>query len=161
MADKVAVAQAPTAVTPLGSHWLWTWALAVPVTTTHRAEALAFVEWATSKEYIELVASRYGWAVAPPGTRKSTYDQQEYLHAAPFARLTLASILSADPRHSTMEPVPYTGVSIVVIPQYPNIGTQVGQLLAAALTGLMSPDQALATSQVVTERIMRRAGYLH
>jgi len=30
VADKVAFAQAPTAVTPKGANWLWAWALAIP-----------------------------------------------------------------------------------------------------------------------------------
>jgi sorbitol/mannitol transport system substrate-binding protein len=161
VADEVAVTSAPVAVTPLGSHLLWTWALAIPSTSRHSAQALEFLEWATSKQYVQLVGQTYGWTLVPPGTRKSTYEQPEYLRAAPFAQLTLDSILTADPRRATLDPVPYVGIQFVGIPQFPNIGTQVGQLIAAALTGLESTDQVLATSQAVTERVMRRAGYIH
>ncbi len=161
VANTVAVTSAPVAVTPRGSHLLWTWALAIPSTSRHSAQALEFVQWATSKQYVQLVAKTYGWTLAPPGTRKSTYEQAEYLRAAPFAQLTLDSILTADPRRATLDPVPYVGIQFVGIPQFPNIGTQVGQLIAAAVTGLETTDQVLATSQAVTERVMRRAGYIH
>ena len=161
VADKVAVSSAPIAVTPRGSHWLWTWALAIPSTSQHSRQAIEFVEWATSKQYIQLAAKNYGWAVAPPGTRKSTYEQADYLRAAPFAQLTLDSILTANPRRSTLQPVPYVGIQFAGIPQFPNIATQVGQLIAAALTGLESTDQVLTTSQTVAQRVMRRSGYIH
>jgi sorbitol/mannitol transport system substrate-binding protein len=160
VANNVAVTSAPVAVTPRGSHLLWTWALAIPSTSRHSAQALEFVQWATSKQYVQLVGETYGWTLVPPGTRKSTYEQAQYLRAAPFAQLTLDSILTADPRRATLDPVPYVGIQFVGIPQFPNIGTQVGQLIAAAVTGLETTDQVLATSQAVTERVMRRAGYI-
>ena len=47
--------------------------------------AKSFVKWATSKEYVQLVGETEGWVAAPPGTRKSTYDNPEYQKAAPFA----------------------------------------------------------------------------
>jgi sorbitol/mannitol transport system substrate-binding protein len=33
VADKIAFAAAPVAVTPKGSHWLWPWSLAIPTTS--------------------------------------------------------------------------------------------------------------------------------
>jgi len=60
VADKVAFAQAPTQATPKGANWLWAWALAVPNGTKKSAEAQKFIAWATSKEYIELVAKTNG-----------------------------------------------------------------------------------------------------
>ena len=41
--------------------------------------------WATSADYIKLVGQTNGWVVVPPGTRQSTYDNPQYLAAAPFA----------------------------------------------------------------------------
>ncbi len=160
VAPNVGFAPAPVAVTPHGAQWLWFWALAVPSSSKHAAAAVTFIEWATSKQYIELVANAEGWAHVPPGTRQSTYQQPQYVAAAPFAELTYHSILAADPLHPTEKPVPYTGIQCVVTPSFPTIGNQVGQLIAAALVGSMSVDQALQEAQKATERVERRTGVL-
>ena len=99
-----------------------------------------FIAWATSKHYTELVASKEGWANVPPGTRTSLYKNPEYLKAAPFAQMTLASINAADPTHPTVKPVPYTGVQFVAIPEFQGIATDVGQDFSAALAGTMTVD---------------------
>ena len=82
---KVGYATAPIAVTPKGSHWLWSWAFAHSAGAKSPEAAEKFALWATSKEYIALGAADTGWATVPPGTRKSTYDNAEYQKAAPFA----------------------------------------------------------------------------
>ena len=156
VADKVAFAPAPIARTPTGQQWLWSWALAVPVSSKHPNEAKQFVRWATSKDYIKLVAKTHGWTVVPPGTRKSTYEEPEYRKAAPFADMVLKAILAADPNHPTAKPVPYTGIQFVGIPEFPVIGTQVGQQIASAQVGNTTVDKALEAAQSRTERIMRR-----
>lgn len=99
-----------------------------------------------------------GVANVPPGTRASTYSEA-YLAAAPFARVTLESLKRVDPNHPTLKPVPYVGIQLVTIPEFQAIGTQVGKLFSAALTGQMSSDQALAAAQQSTAREMKRAGY--
>ena len=159
VADKVAYAVAPTGTVPNGAQWLWSWALGVPASTKHAAEAKAFVEWATSKEYIELVAKSEGWTAVPPGTRTWTYEQPEYQAAAPFAKLTLQAIQQADPIHSWAKPIPYQGVQFVGIPEFQAIGTYVGQQVASALAGKTTPEKALEAAQSFTERTMARAGY--
>jgi sorbitol/mannitol transport system substrate-binding protein len=158
VADAVGFAPAPVAVTPRGAQWLWFWALAVPSSTKHADAAIKFVEWATSREYIRLVAQTDGWAAVPPGTRRSTYEQPEYLAAAPFAGLVYRSIMAADPLHPTLDPVPYTGIQVVVIPAFPTIGNQVGQILAGALVGNSTVDEALHKAQAATERVIQRMG---
>jgi sorbitol/mannitol transport system substrate-binding protein len=160
VADKVAFAPAPIAKVPNGAQWLWSWGLGIPASSKHPKEAKQFIQWATSRDYVQLVAKSDGWAAVPPGTRKSTYDQPEYRKAAPFAELTLKAILAADPTHPTAKPVPYTGVQYVAIPEFQSLGTQVGQTIAAALVGKTTVDQALKSSQSTTERTMRRAGYV-
>ena len=132
VAGTVGFAPAPVARTPVGARWLWFWALAVPSSSRHPEAALQFIEWATSKSYIQLVAGQRGWAAIPPGTRTSTYQEPAYLAAAPFAALTYQSILAADPLHPTEKPVPYTGIQCPVLPTFPTIGNQVGQLIASA-----------------------------
>src|SRR5450755_103283 len=61
VADKVAFAQAPTAVTPKGANWLWAWALAIPAGSQKVDAAQKFITCATSKDYINLVAKEAGW----------------------------------------------------------------------------------------------------
>lgn len=158
VSDLVGFASAPVAKTPKGAQWLWFWGLAVPSSSRHAADAIKFVEWATSKDYIRLVARTSGWLSVPPGTRQSTYQQAQYLAAAPFAELTYRSILAADPLHPTKQPVPYTGIQFVVIPSFPTIGNQVGQLIASALVGNISVTEALHKAQAATNRVLNRTG---
>ncbi len=159
VADKVGFALAPDNGLGKRGNWLWAWTLAVPSSSQKSAAAMKFIAWATSKEYSELVASKKGWAKVPPGTRTSLYANEKYMSAAPFAQITLDSILSADPVNPTVKPVPYVGVQFVAIPEFQGIGTSVGQQFAAALTGQISVDQALKNSQRLTERVMRKARY--
>ncbi len=158
VAGTVGFAPAPVAVTPRGAQWLWFWGLGVPSATHHPEAAAAFVQWATSREYIRLVADRYGWAAVPPGTRRSTYEQPQYLASAPFAGLVYRSILAADPLHPTLKTVPYTGIQCIVLPAFPTIGNQVGQLIAAALVGNTTVDEGLHQAQAATQRVVNRMG---
>ena len=59
------------------SGWLWSWALAMESASKHKSAAWQFMDWATSKAYIDYAASKNGWASVPPGTRVSTYQQPE------------------------------------------------------------------------------------
>ena len=49
------------------------------------------------------------------------------MKAAPFAKLTQASIDAANPNKPTVQPVPYVGVQFAAIPEFQAIGTAVGQ----------------------------------
>ena len=160
VADSLGFAPAPVAKTPKGSHWLWSWALAIPASSENQDAAREFITWATSQEYIELVGETQGWTSVPPGTRESTYANEQYTDAAPFADFVLQAIQDADPTDSTLEPNPYVGVQFVGIPEFQSIGTQVGQTIAAALTGDTTVEQALESAQRATERTMQRAGYI-
>ena len=159
VAKDVAFAQSPIAITKRGANWLWAWALAIPKGTKQSADAGKFIEWATSKEYIELVAKTNGWASVPTGTRTSTYENKNFLNAAVFAEAELKAILSADPANSTQDPTPYQGVQFAAIPEFQGIGTAVGQQMSAALAGNISVEEALAASQKAADREMRKAGY--
>ena len=96
---------------------------------------------------------------APPGTRKSTYDNPKYQEAAPFAQIVYESIANADITKPTKDPVPYVGIQYVAIPEFQGIGTTVGQQIAAALAGQVTVEEALETAQSSVERTMRQAGY--
>ena len=159
VADKTAFAAAPVQVTSNGSGWFWAWALGIPSSSKKAEAAKSFVKWATSKDYIKIVGQEVGWVSAPPGTRKSTYDNPEYQKAAPFAKVVYEAVSSADITKPTKDPVPYIGIQYVAIPEFQGIGTAVGQQIAAALSGQSTVDQALETAQRSTERTMKQAGY--
>jgi sorbitol/mannitol transport system substrate-binding protein len=159
IAGKVDYAPMPSGEDLAAPTWLWSWNLAVPASTKHADAAMKFIRWATSKDYIRLVAKTEGWIAVPPGTRQSTYDAPEYRQAAPFAGFVLNAINTAagsDPASR-----PYGGAQFVAIPEYQGIGTQVGQTIAATLTGQETVDAALEDAQAHTDRTMRQAGYVH
>jgi sorbitol/mannitol transport system substrate-binding protein len=159
VADKVAFAQAPVAVTPKGANWLWAWALAIPAGSQKVDAAQTFIKWATSKDYIKLVAKEEGWGSVPTGTRKSTYATPEFVKAARFAEAEKKAIDTANPNDSTLPKSPYVGVQYAAIPEFQAIGVAVGQQMSAALSGKVTVDQALKTSQTAAEREMKKAGY--
>jgi len=159
VADKVGFALAPDAGLGKRANWLWAWALAIPAGTQKEAAAKKFIEWATSKDYLELVASKEGWANVPPGSRTSLYENPDY-QKVPFAKMTLDSINAADPNNPAVDPVPYVGIQFASIPEWQAIGTAVGQQFSAALAGNVSADEALANAQALAERELKRAGYI-
>jgi len=160
VADSVGYALAPDMGLGKRGNWLWAWNLAIPAGTEKEDAAKKFIAWATSKDYTALVAEKEGWANVPPGTRTSLYENQDYLDAAPFAQMTLESINAADPQNPTVDPVPYVGVQFVAIPEFQGIGTAVGQQFSAALAGQVTAEQALQSAQQLTEREMKKAGYI-
>jgi sorbitol/mannitol transport system substrate-binding protein len=159
VADKVGFALAPDNGLGKRGNWLWAWSLAIPTSSEKQDAAKTFISWATGPAYATLVAGNEGWANVPPGTRTSLYENQEYLAAAPFAQMTLDSILSADPTNPTVQPVPYTGVQFVAIPEFAGIANQVGQQFSDALAGNQTAEEALAKAQALTTEEMEAAGY--
>src|SRR5450631_3875155 len=159
VADKVAFAQGPYSVTQKGANWLWAWELAIPAGTKNADAAQKFINWATSKEYIALVAKEKGWASVPTGTRKSTYANPAFQKAAKFADAEKKAIDSANPNDSTLPKSPYVGVQFAAIPEFQAIGIAVGQQMSAALAGKVTVDEALKSSQNSADREMRKGGY--
>ena len=158
VADSVGFALAPDTGMGKRSNWLWAWALAIPAGTQQEDAAKQFIEWATSKDYIELVAANEGWANVPPGARTSLYENPEY-QKVPFAQMTLDSILSADPNNSTVNPSPYVGIQFAAIPEFAGIATEVSQEFSAVYAGQQTIDEALAKAQALTNDAMEAAGY--
>ena len=159
VADKVGFALAPNSEgVDKRANWLWAWALAIPAGTQKEDAAKQFIEWATSKDYIELVAENEGWANVPPGARTSLYENPNYKDI-PFAQMTLKSILAADPENCCVKPTPYTGIQFVAIPEFAGIATQVSQEFSAVYAGQQSVDEALAKAQAFTAEEMEAAGY--
>ena len=157
--DRVGFALAPDKGLGKRGNWLWAWSLAIPAGSQKVEAAKKFINWATSKDYLALVASKEGWANVPPGTRTSLYENPEYAKV-PFAQMTLDSINSADPTNPAVDPVPYVGIQFVAIPEFQGIATAVGQQFSAALAGQISADVALKNAQDLTERAMKKAGYI-
>ncbi len=159
VADKVGFALAPNSEgVDKRANWLWAWALAIPAGTQQEDAAKQFIEWATSKDYIELVAENEGWANVPPGARTSLYENPNYKEV-PFANMTLESILMADPQNCCAQPTPYTGIQFVAIPEFAGIATQVSQEFSAVYAGQQTVDEALAKAQAFTAEEMEAAGY--
>ncbi|MGY4494186.1 ABC transporter substrate-binding protein [Pseudomonas sp. TE3610] len=158
VADSVGFTYAPHEKTDKGSAWLYSWALAIPTSSKAKDAAGTFTQWATSQAYAKLVADKDGIANVPPGTRASTYSDA-YMKAAPFAKITLESLKTVDPKNPSAKPVPYVGIQLVTIPEFQGIGTQVGKLFSGALVGTSTVEKALADAQATTEREMKRAGY--
>lgn len=160
VAESLGFAPAPVGLISKGSPWLWTWALAMPSSVKTPDEALKFITWATSKDYIKRVAQQEGWVAVPPGTRTSTYQTPNYQAVAPFADFVLSAIQRADLTNPAVKPVPYTGIQYVGIPEFPAIGTQVGQNIAKILTGEITIERALTESQRLVADQMRASGYI-
>ncbi|WP_193141891.1 sugar ABC transporter substrate-binding protein [Meridianimarinicoccus sp. MJW13] len=158
VADKVGFALAPNAGMGKNSNWLWAWALAIPAGTQNEDAAMAFIEWSTSKDYLALVAENEGWANVPPGTRASLYETPEY-QEVPFAKMTLESILTADPNNPTVDPVPYVGVQFAAIPEWAGLAGQIGQEFSAALAGQQTAEEALEKAQAIASEELEAAGY--
>ncbi len=158
VADSVGFALAPDNGLGKRSNWLWAWALAIPAGTQNEDAAKEFIEWATSTSYIELVAEKEGWANVPPGARISLYENENYKDV-PFAKMTLDSILSADPNNSTVDPSPYVGVQFAAIPEFAGIATDVSQEFSAAYAGQQTIEEALEKAQAITNDAMEAAGY--
>ena len=159
VADKVGFASLPTGSFKGGPTWLWSWNLAIPASSTHAEAASTFIQWATSKDYIQLVAKTDGWVNIPPGTRSSSYQSPDYQKVAPFSSFVLKAIESSNPSGQTAQPRPYVGAQFVDITPFQGIGTQVGQTIASILAGSTSVDSGLSAANAATNRVIRQAGY--
>ena len=157
--DQVAYAQSPNAGNAAGANWLWAWAMAIPAGSPNAEAAADFIEWATSKDYVQAVGNHpeFGWGSVPTGQRASTYALPEFQAVAGFAAAEMAAIDSAAPEASALKP--YVGVQFAAIPEFPQVGSAVAQEMAAALSGAKTVEEALAASQAAADEIMKEAGY--
>ena len=133
--------------------WLWSWALAIPRTSTKSALAWRYIAWATGPHYVQEAGPRIagGWAAIPPGTRRSTYEIPAYRRAArAFAEPTLAAIESApiDDPGTTRRPG-NPGVQYVGVPQFQDVGNQCTEQFAAVIRGRSRIGAALANCENV------------
>ena len=155
VAGKVGYAFAPVAKTDY-SGWLYTWSLGIPVSSDKKDAAWKFISWMTDKNYMRTVGEELGWERVPPGSRKSTYQIPEYAKISQaYGQLTLDSIDHTDSTHPTVQPVPYTGVQFLAIPEFQDLGTRVSQQISAAIAEQKSAEEALAQSQKYAEVVGR------
>ena len=148
---KMGYAHAPIVKTK-ESGWLWSWNLAVPANTQNKDAAVKFIKWATSKEYHQLVGSKLGWSLVPPGARTSTYSIPEYKEAAAaYAPITLEVMSAVNPKQPGVNPQPWVGIQYVAIPEFQDVGNQVAQLVADALAGRITVKEALDKGQAIAQ----------
>ncbi len=148
---KMGYAHAPVKETA-ESGWLWSWNLAVPVSTKNQDAAINFVKWATSKDYQQLVGTELGWSLVPPGARISTYSIPEYQEAAAaYAPITLDVMSSVNPVQPGVNPQPWVGIQYVAIPEFQDVGNQVAQLVADAIAGRGTVEEALNKGQEIAQ----------
>ena len=139
------------------SGWLWSWALAIPKTTSKEDLAWKYISFATGPQYLKEAGSRIpgGWAALPPGTRASTYQIPQYKKAAvAFAKPTLDSISAAPINNPGTTPRPgLPGVQYVGIPQFQDVGNQCTQQFSAVIAGRASVDSALGNCQSLASQV--------
>ncbi|MGY3553105.1 sorbitol/mannitol transport system substrate-binding protein [Williamsia sp. R60] len=151
IAGNVGYAMAPS-MAKGGNGWLYAWSLGIPESSKKKDDAWKFIEWMTSKDYIKMVAEQLGAASVPPGSRLSTYELPAYKEiSGAFAEPTLKSMQAADQNKPTVDPVPYTGIQFLAIPEFQDFGTRVSQQISAAIAGQISVDEALEQSQKYAE----------
>ncbi len=139
------------------SGWLWSWALAIPTSSSKADLAWRYISWATGPHYAKEAGTRIpgGWAAIPPGTRRSTYRIPEYEKAArAFARPTLDAIESApvDNPGTTKRPG-NPGVQYVGIPEFQDVGNQCTEQFSAVIAGKSSIGAAIENCQNVASRV--------
>jgi len=153
---KIGYVAAPHDQTPR-SGWLYTWAWAVEKASKHRADAMKFVSWASSKEYEKLVEQDTGSDTGgptnvPAGKRLSTYSDPAYLKvASAFAKPTRSAIEHAPAKSPGVQKRPYSGIQFVGIPSFTDFGTECAKLMSSAIAGSQSTDSALNSCQSLAQ----------
>ncbi|MGO1391696.1 extracellular solute-binding protein, partial [Brachybacterium alimentarium] len=156
---KTGYALGPTLETPYAG-WLYAWSLAIPETSQKKDAAWEFIAWMTHPDYFQLVGEELGWEALPPGSRLSTYEIPEYAELSEnYAEPTLDSMENATQENSMTQEVPYDGLQNVVVPEFQDLGTRVGQQFSAAIAGQKSVDEALEQSQGFAESVARTYGW--
>jgi sorbitol/mannitol transport system substrate-binding protein len=152
---KNGYASAPVVETE-ASGWLWSWALAIPKSSSKQDLAWQYISFATGPDYLKQAGPKLdgGWAALPPGTRESTYEIPQYKKAAAaFAEPTLKAMAEApiDNPGTTKRPgVP--GVQYVGIPEFQDVGNQCTQQFSAVIAKRTSIDAALQSCQDIASQ---------
>lgn len=160
VAGKVGYLPAPTAKTP-AYGWLSSWALAIPKGADNADAAWDFIRWATSKKYATEVGRALGASHIPPGTRQSTYKDERYQEAAPYADVTLKQISNMRPEYMVKSvPPPKVPGAGKEFPEYEEIHQLFTREIQAAINGTKSTEEAVDFVQAETRKKMKQYGYL-
>jgi sorbitol/mannitol transport system substrate-binding protein len=153
---KNGYASAPVVDTE-ASGWLWSWALAIPKSSSKQDLAWQYISFATGPDYLKQAGPKLegGWAALPPGTRESTYEIPQYKKAAAaFAEPTLKAMAEApidNPGTSKRPGLP--GVQYVGIPEFQDVGNQCTQQFSAVIAKRASIDAALQSCQSIASSV--------
>lgn len=134
------------------------WGVAITSSSKNQDAAFKFLTWATSKDYVNLVAEKHGWLSVPSGARSSTYNNEEYQALAPYAELVLKSLESVEFAHPAVGDTPYVGNSLPNIPEWAGLGERLGQILAGYISSDQDTNQALADAQAAAVQAMKDGG---
>lgn len=147
---KVGYAMSPSGPGKDATQAVGGWGIAVTAASKVPEAAFEFITWATSKEYVTLVAEEEGWLAVPSGSRTSTYESAEYKSVAVYADRVLTSLETVEFDHPAVDETPYVGNSLPNIPEWSGLGEKLGQLLAEYIssdgetTALQSAAQSAA-----------------
>lgn len=153
---KVGYVSAPVKETE-ASGWLFSWALGIEQASTNKDSAAAFIKWASSSDFEQLVAEKYGWAAASPGRRTSLYENPNYVEsAAAFLPAVQFAFDNADPNDPGVQPRPTAGIQYVAIPEFAQLADSVTEEIAAAIAGQQTVKQALDNGQAQAEEVAEK-----
>lgn len=153
---KLGYVAAPVVETK-SSGWLYSWAWGIQKAGKNQDAAAQFIEWASSKEYEELVGEKIGWSSVPAGKRSSTYDNPDYqASSAAFGEQTRTAIQSATPDNPGVQPRPAPGIQFVAIPEFADMATQASQEISAAIAGQTTVNDAVAAGQALAEKVAEK-----
>jgi sorbitol/mannitol transport system substrate-binding protein len=150
-AKTTKLAPTPKESNDVTATWLWSWNFAIPKTTQKTAAAQRFINWITSKSYVELASQQMGLSAIPLGARQSSLrlhqNQPAYF---PFIDTVMTNISSAQQKDI---------VNYISLPEYPALGYGVGLLIADYIDGILTIDEVLMAMQNKVTVIMRATNY--
>lgn len=155
---KMGYAMSPSGPGKGNTQTVGGWSIGLTSSSQNKDAAFDFMQWVTSKDYVQLVAKEKGWLNVLTGARASTYQAEEYRALAPYADLVLESLENVDFAKPAATDTPYVGNSLPSIPEWSGLGEQVGQILAEYISGNGSTDDALKKAQDAATRAYKDGG---
>jgi multiple sugar transport system substrate-binding protein len=128
VAGKMGYSAMPGADKP-GASVIGNWLLAVPKTSSNKDLAFDFIKWVTDADQQRQNAAEQG----NPPTRTSIFKDPELLKTHPYYTAQLDALLHSSPRPRTAN--------------WMEIENSYGIYLSQALSGVLTPAQALAQAQ--------------
>lgn len=157
---KMGYAMAPSGPGKGNTQAVGGWGIALTSSSQNKDAAFQFMTWATSKEYVEMVAAEKGWLGVPTGARASTYENEEYRELAPHADLVLQSLESVEFEDPAVGETPYVGNTLPNIPEWAGLGERLGQILSEYISSDLATDTALQQAQDAAVQAFRDGGLI-